>query len=46
MLMFGKKKTDAQKALEERGKDIHRGSGETITYKDDYFASRWNCTFS
>ena len=38
MLMFGKdKKSDAQKALEERGKGFTR-SNETIWYKDDYFA--------
>ena len=36
--MFGKtKKSDAQKALEERGLDIYKRD-ETIVYKDDYLA--------
>ena len=40
MLMFGKKKkTDAQKALDERGKGKEfQNKDETIVFKDDYVA--------
>ena len=35
--MAKRKKSDAQKALEERGLDIYKGD-ETIVYKDDCLA--------